>query len=103
MATKTLAKVSVEIDSEGYFIHSGQWTEEMAKEMATEEGITLTPIHLEVLLYIRSRAAAGESLTMRSIKNSGIVDIKAFYGLFPGAPLKLASKLAGISKPTSCV
>ncbi|MFK7844139.1 MAG: TusE/DsrC/DsvC family sulfur relay protein [Rhodothermales bacterium] len=29
--------------------------------------------------------------------------IKEFYGLFPGGPLKKASRIAGIPKPASCV
>ena len=41
--------------------------------------------------------------TIRSVGNSGIVDIKGFYGLFPGAPMKKAAKIAGIPKPASCV
>ncbi|MGM0504238.1 MAG: TusE/DsrC/DsvC family sulfur relay protein [Bacteroidota bacterium] len=29
--------------------------------------------------------------------------MKGFYELFPGGPLKISSKIAGIKKPTSCV
>ncbi|MFZ4477791.1 MAG: TusE/DsrC/DsvC family sulfur relay protein [Saprospiraceae bacterium] len=32
-----------------------------------------------------------------------MVDIKEFYALFPVAPLKTASKIAGIPKPASCI
>jgi tRNA 2-thiouridine synthesizing protein E len=42
-------------------------------------------------------------LTIRSVGNSGITDIKGFYQLFPGAPMKKAAKIAGITKPASCV
>lgn len=103
MATKVLANVNVEVNDEGFFTNSAIWTVEMANEMAAEIGLTLTPTHIEVLNFLRNRVAAGEALTLRSIGKSGIVDIKGFYGLFPGAPLKVSSKLAGIPKPTSCV
>lgn len=103
MATKVLAGVTVDVTDEGYFNNPAQWTPEMAAEMAKETNLELTQLHLDVLNFLRNRQAAGEALTIRSVGKSGIVDIKGFYGLFPGAPLKLSSKLAGIPKPTSCV
>lgn len=103
MATKVLAGITVEVTDEGYLTDSSKWTPEMAAEIAKEEGISLTPKHMDVLNYIREKAMKGETLTIRAIGKSGIVDIKGFYELFPGAPLKLASKIAGISKPSSCV
>jgi tRNA 2-thiouridine synthesizing protein E len=75
----------------------------MAVEMATEAGIHLTEKHFAVLDFLRERFAKGEALTIRSVGNSGIIDIKGFYGLFPGAPMKKAAKVAGIPKPASCV
>lgn len=103
MATKVLAGVTIDVTDEGYFNNPAQWTPEMASEMAKESNLDLTQQHFDVLNFLRKRQAAGEALTIRSVGKSGIVDIKAFYGLFPGAPLKLSSKLAGIPKPTSCV
>lgn len=103
MATKVLAGITVEVTDEGYLTDAIQWTPEMAAEIAKEEGISLTQKHMDVLKYIREKTLKGETLTIRAIGKSGIVDIKGFYELFPGAPLKLASKIAGISKPTSCV
>ena len=103
MATKVLAGITVEVTDEGYLTDATKWTPEIATELAKEEGITLSQKHMDVLNYIRDKALKGETLTIRAIGKSGIVDIKEFYQLFPGAPLKLASKLAGISKPTSCV
>lgn len=103
MATKTLAGITVEVTEEGYFTDATKWTAEMAHEIAKEEGLTLTPKHLEVINYIREKQQRGEGLTIRAIGKSGITDIKGFYELFPGAPLKLASKLCGIPKPASCV
>ena len=56
-----------------------------------------------VLDYLRNEHAAGAGLTIRKVGKAGIVDIKGLYKLFPGGPLKLSSKYAGIPKPTSCV
>ena len=101
MAQKTIAGVNLEVTEEGFLVDSSQWTEEIAKELAKEEGIELTDKHFAVLNFIRENADAG--LTIRKVGKSGIVDIKGFYELFPGGPLKLSSKIAGIAKPTSCV
>jgi len=103
MAQKIFAGVTVDVNEEGYFTNPAQWTKEMAVEIAREEGIQLTDRHVAVLDFLRERFAKGDALTIRSVGNSGIIDIKGFYGLFPGAPMKKAAKIAGIPKPASCV
>jgi tRNA 2-thiouridine synthesizing protein E len=103
MAQKTYAGVTVELNDEGYFIDKNQWNKEMAVEIAQEMDITLTAKHFAVIEFLRDKVAKGETLTIRAIGKSGIVDIKGFYELFPGAPLKVATKISGLSKPVSCV
>lgn len=103
MAQKSFAGISVDVNDEGYLTDRSQWTKEIAVAIAKEEGIELTDKHFTLLEYLRDRQAKGESLTIRSVGTSGIIDIKGFYQLFPGAPMKKASKIAGIPKPASCV
>ena len=103
MATKTIAGVSVDVSGEGYMNDASQWTKEIAKEIAKEEGIELTDQHFELIEFIRNKVNSGEALTIRGIGKSGIVDIKGFYQLFPGAPLKKATKISGVPKPASCI
>lgn len=103
MAQITYAGVNVEVNEEGYLLNASVWTKEIAAAIATEEDIVLTDKHYAVLDFIRDRTARGEALSLRSIGKSGIVDAKQFYELFPGAPLKKASRIAGIPKPSSCV
>jgi len=103
MAQKIIAGITVDVNEEGYFTNPAQWSREIALEIGKEEGVQLTDKHFEVLNFIRDRFAKGEMLTIRSVGNSGITDIKGFYGLFPGAPMKKAAKIAGIPKPASCV
>ena len=101
MAQKTIAGVNLEVTEDGYLEDPTKWNEEIANEIAKEEGIELTDKHFEVIKFIRENAESG--LTIRKVGKSGIVDIKGFYELFPGGPLKISSKIAGIKKPTSCV
>ncbi|HPE57698.1 MAG TPA: TusE/DsrC/DsvC family sulfur relay protein [Bacteroidales bacterium] len=103
MAQKTYAGVTVDVNDEGYFNDPSQWTKEIAAEIAKEEGLSLTDKHYEMLEYLRNKFNSGEQLTIRGINKSGIVDVKTFYQMFPGAPLKKSTKIAGIPKPTSCV
>ncbi len=103
MAELKLAGVNVSVNDEGYLNDASQWNEEIAMEIAKEEGIELTDKHLEVVKYLRNEYNAGNPLTIRKIGKSGIVDIKGFYDLFPGGPLKKSSRIAGIPKPASCV
>ena len=103
MAQKTYAGVTVEVNDEGYFNDPSQWTPEIAKDIAKEEGVELTDKHFEMLEYLRNKFNNGDALSIRGIKKSGIVDVKTFYGMFPGAPLKKSTKIAGIPKPSSCV
>ncbi|MEZ5082934.1 MAG: TusE/DsrC/DsvC family sulfur relay protein [Bacteroidales bacterium] len=103
MAQKTFAGVTVDVNEEGYFTDPSQWTKEIAAAMAKEEGLELTDKHYEMLEYLRNKFNSGEQLTIRGINKSGIVDVKTFYQMFPGAPLKKSTRIAGIPKPTSCV
>jgi tRNA 2-thiouridine synthesizing protein E len=99
----TLCGITIEVTDDGYFLEPALWSRNMAAEMAHTEGIALTEQHFLILEYIRKLFLEGHALTIRAIGNSGLTDIKGFYSLFPGAPMKKASKLAGVPKPASCI
>ena len=103
MDAKTIAGVELEVSEDGYLKDMTQWNEEIAREIAIELDIELTDKHFEVLHYLREKTEASETLTIRKVGKSGIVDIKGLYKLFPKGPLKFSSKIAGIPKPTSCI
>lgn len=103
MAQKNIAGVTLDVTEEGYLNDPSQWNEDVAKGIAAEEGVDLTDKHFELIEYLRNKVNNGEALTIRGIGKSGIVDIKGFYQLFPGAPLKKATKIAGVPKPASCI
>jgi tRNA 2-thiouridine synthesizing protein E len=103
MAEKKYAGVSVDVNEEGYMNNASQWTKEVGTAIATEEGIELTETHFKLIDFIRTKVENGETLTIRGIGKSGIVDAKEFYKMFPGAPLKKATKISGVPKPSSCI
>lgn len=103
MTTKSYAGNNVDVTDEGYLTDPSQWNQEIAKEIAREEGIEMTEKHFQVVEYLREQYSKGSNLTIRMVGKSGITDIKGLYKLFPGGPLKKSSRIAGIPKPTSCV
>ncbi len=100
---KTIAGKTVNVNEEGYLTDFSQWTKEVGEELAKEQGIQLTPRHWEVIDYVQDKHKKDEALSVRGIKKSGVFDVKEFYDLFPGGPLKKATLIAGIPKPKSCI
>jgi tRNA 2-thiouridine synthesizing protein E len=103
MTELNVAGNSIKIDEDGFLMDPSQWNEDVARALAAEDELELTDKHIEVLNFLRKTVNGGEQLTIRKVGNSGIVDIKQFYALFPKGPLKMSSKYAGLPKPTSCV
>ena len=105
MAQKEYAGVTVSVNEEGYMTDSSQWTKEIAAAVAKEEGIAeLTDGHWNVIEFLRKDAEGKESApTIRRLKKVGGIDTKLLYELFPGGPLKKATRIAGLPKPASCV
>ncbi|MGB2787013.1 MAG: TusE/DsrC/DsvC family sulfur relay protein [Candidatus Saccharimonadaceae bacterium] len=101
---KNIAGQDVDVDAEGYMTDMGAWNGEIAKAISAEIGVgELSEKHWSVLNWLREQVGQGVELNIRKVGGSGIVDIKDFYQLFPGGPLKNASKIAGLHKPTSCL
>lgn len=98
-----IANRPVEVNEQGYLLNMDQWDKEIAKSIAAEEDIELSERHFEILSYLRDEQEKGTALSIRRVGKSGVVDIKEFYQLFPGGPLKKASRIAGIPKPASCI
>ncbi|TAH08949.1 MAG: TusE/DsrC/DsvC family sulfur relay protein [Sphingobacteriia bacterium] len=100
---KQLAGKAITVNEEGYLTNFAQWDKSIGDAIANEVNIELTPRHWEVINYLQEEHKNEVALSIRRIGKSGIVDIKEFYALFPNAPLKTATKIAGIPKPASCI
>ena len=75
MTTVLIAQTSVDVDAEGFLTNAGQWDEQIAAEIARENGIPdLTPRHWLVIRYMRERfLATGSAPSVRSLgKESGV-------------------------------
>ena len=94
---------NIDVNEEGYLTDFSQWSKEVGSEIAANNGISMSDRHWEVIDYLQDKHRKDEALSIRGIKKSNVVNIKEFYKLFPGGPLKISSKIAGIPKPKSCI
>jgi tRNA 2-thiouridine synthesizing protein E len=100
---KIIAGRSIAVNEEGYLTDFKQWDNSIGESIAAEVNIQLTNRHWEVLTYLQNEFKKEVPLSIRKVGKSGVVDIKEFYTLFPNAPLKTATKIAGVPKPASCI
>jgi len=100
---KELVGNTIDVNEEGFMTDFTQWNTQIGEALAAENDISMTPKHWEVITYIQTEYKNNVPLSIRKIGKSGVVDIKEFYTLFPNAPLKTATKIAGIPKPVSCI
>jgi TusE/DsrC/DsvC family sulfur relay protein len=93
------------LDAEGFLQKPEQWTEEIAHEIAGENGIAeLTEKHWQVVRFMRAKyLETGAAPTIRTLGKDSGVAIKELYQLFPKGPAKLAAKIGGIPKPHGCI
>ncbi|MGB4248604.1 MAG: TusE/DsrC/DsvC family sulfur relay protein [Pseudohongiellaceae bacterium] len=101
---------SIPLDKDGYLRDLEDWSEEVAAKLAETANIDLTPAHWEVISVLRAFYAAHElSPAMRPLvklvtRELGTDKGRSIYlmKLFPGNPALVASRIAGLPRPTNC-
>ncbi len=105
MPTFTYGDLTIEVDEDGFMQEPDQWNEEVAKALATTEGVEeLTDEHWKVVNYLREYYLQfGVAPMIRKLCKETGFNLKKIYELFPSGPAKGACKVAGLPKPTGCV
>lgn len=105
MSEKILAGFKVNVTEEGYLTNPTEWNKEIAAEIARELELgELTDGHWKVIDFMQKDfKETGKLPTIRRVNKVGGVSTKELYDLFPDGPLTKAAKVAGLSKPASCV
>lgn len=97
----------IELDQEGYIQDMDAWSEDFARALAAEEGLTLTDEHWQVIHFIRERYA--ERHVQPQVRDM-IKHFREVWGpergnnhylheLFPkGGPQKQGNRLAGMRR-----
>lgn len=108
---KTLGGQLIEVDKEGYLRNLSDWNREIAQSIAVEEDIALSEEHWQVIEALRTFYHTFDtSPAMRPlVKYIGLTlgkeKANSIYllTLFPPSPAKIASKIAGLPRPTNCL
>jgi TusE/DsrC/DsvC family sulfur relay protein len=105
MSIFTHGSVAIEVDEDGFMQEPDKWNEEVAKALATTEGVNeMTDEHWKLVNYLRNYFLQfGVAPMIRKLCKETGYDLKKVYALFPSGPAKGACKVAGLAKPTGCV
>lgn len=101
----------ITLDKQGYLTQYQQWSEPLANELATKDGIELTEAHWEVIRFVRnfyleyktSPAIRALTKAMKAEFGEEKASSRYLYRLFPDGPAKQATKYAGLPKPARCI
>jgi tRNA 2-thiouridine synthesizing protein E len=99
------------VDAEGFLRNLQDWTPAVAEQLATSEGLELTPAHWEVINLLRrfytdyNSSPAMRALVKFCARELGKEKGTSLYllSLFPGSPAKIGAKIAGLPKPDNCL
>lgn len=100
-----------ERDKQGFLVNLNDWDEAVADLIAKEENISLTKAHWEVIHLLRNfyheyAISPAMRILVKTVKQQ-LGEEKGnsihLLSLFPGSPAKIASKIAGLPKPTNCL
>ena len=105
MSTFKYGNIEIVVDEDGFMQEPEKWNEDVAKALATTEGVEeLTEEHWKLVHYLRNYFLQfGVAPMIRKLCKETGFDLKKVYELFPSGPAKGACKVAGLPKPTGCV
>ena len=99
-------------NNEGFLEDAATWTNEVAQEIAQENGIELTEKNWEIIYFLRDFYKQHEisppsnRLFVKAVREA-LGDEKGdsiyLMTLFPGTPAKTACRIAGLPRPTNCL
>jgi len=103
MAIKFQGK-SIEVTDNGYLVNIDDWSEDLAKQMASADSLELGDRHWDVIHYLREEFisnAGNQPNTRTMIKEMSNrwddkINSKDLYDLFPGDPSKQGGRIAGL-------
>ncbi len=105
METLEILGKQLELDEQGNLKNLSDWNEEIANELAKEEGIgELTDRHWIVINFMRKvYEEKGDAPSIRKLTKESGVNTKELYQLFPKGPAKKSARIAGLPKPKGCI
>ena len=107
----TISGKTIATDKEGYLANLSDWSDDVANALAETEGLQLNKEHWEIIYLMRRfyseyKISPAMRVLSKAIKKElNEEKSRSIYlmKLFPGSPVKLASKIAGLPRPTNCL
>lgn len=101
------ADSAVAVDDEGYLVDPADWNESVAAAFAEREGLPLTPLHWQVLRFMRAfldehQLIPDARFVIRFLADeagAGDAARRKLFELFPYGYVKQACKIAGMRRP----
>lgn len=95
---------TIEVTEAGYLVNHMDWDEDVARTIATKEGVELGDKHWDVIKYLRDEFInnnGNQPMERVVLKDMGKLwgskpSSKDLYTLFPLAPTKQGNKIAGL-------
>jgi tRNA 2-thiouridine synthesizing protein E len=96
---------------QGYLLDWQSWTSEIAQTIANQEQIELTPLHWDIIYFLREYYQQYQTTppmrVLVKILQQNLpqhqLDSPSLYRLFPLGPVKQGCKIAGLPKPPHCI
>ncbi len=99
-----IAGKQINVNEEGFLTKYDEWDEEIAKTLASQIEVEMTPAHWAIIKFLREDfKVQGETATSRRVQTVGGVPVKEQFELFPKKPAKKMAYIAGLPKPKGCV
>jgi len=96
--------VDLKVDGEGYLVNREDWSEEVARELASRDGMEITDQIMDLLNAARTMYDEnGVVPPIRKFSKAMKLSTKDLYDIFQKGPMKLVCKWGGLPKPTGCV
>lgn len=107
----TQAPLSTLTGDDGYLHDLNQWSEELARLLAAEEHIELTPLHWAIVRFVRHYYLEHQDIPkmrlliahLQECPEYAHVNSAAIHHLFPLSPALQIAKIAGLPKPKKCL
>jgi tRNA 2-thiouridine synthesizing protein E len=95
----------IQLDKDGFMVEPALWNEEIAKAIASDEGIEqMSEDHWKVANYIRQYWQKNDiAPAVRLICTELNLNVRQIYKLYTSGPARGACRVAGLPKPDGCV
>ena len=96
--------MDLKTDGEGFLLNREDWTPEVARALASEDGIAMTDTQYDYIVHARKMFdEEGTVPPLRKFIKAVGISKADLFGEFHTGPMKLICKWGGLPKPTGCV